>query len=385
MNAKTYERLQDISYQFKRQHFIAMPGSTYENPRDVQVGHTYQVVDHLMVIHAGWRRGAPGINKSCGIAIMIQKPYFVKDDVKLIDPGPADLRGRVLAVRITKGNFLDVTLFCLYFPPKPSRAADQKRWLDTCLRIIQWFDQALSECRGRSTPVLMTDLNDFFTQNHINNDDLTVGPFITSRQRRQGPADLLARTLRKHDMAVLTTHKSTPPTYIGITGNGSHIDHIGVPTALVSECSDTVRVLTNQAKAVQATPYCIDHRPVGFLLPVTLPILKKPKAELQWDSKLIAEAMKTGKDRAACLLDIQTSLLEHEAAFETYRADPTPERQNKLLIEIITANGLKYYSLKSEIDEQQEKDRKENRRLLGVRRAIMQDFPSDTPSHSPHQ
>ena len=95
--------------------------------------------------------------------------------------------------------------------------------------------------------------------------------------------------------------------------------------------------------------------------------------------------MKTGKDRAACLLDIQTSLLEHEAAFETYRADPTPERQNKLLIEIITVNGLKYYSLKSEIDEQQEKDRKEHRRLLGVRRVIMQDFPSDTPSHSPHQ
>ena len=82
--------------------------------------------------------------------------------------------------------------------------------------------------------------------------------------------------------------------------------------------------------------------------------------------------MKTGKDRAEGLTDIQASLLEHEAAFEIYRADPTPERQNKLFIEMISDSGLKYYSQKAEVNEQQQKDMKEHRKILGERREQMQ-------------
>ena len=109
---------------------------------------------------------------------------------------------------------------------------------------------------------------------------------------------------------------------------------------------------------------------------------------MQWDSKLIAEAMKTGKDRAPCLIDIQASLLAHDAAFETYRADPTPERQNKLFIVIMTPSWRKYYSQnysqKAEINEQQEQDRKEHRKLFGERRKITQNL-IDTPQHDAPQ
>jgi len=106
------------------------------------------------------------------------------------------------------------------------------------------------------------------------------------------------------------------------------------------------------------------------LVPISLPVHRKEKAELRWDNRLIADAMSKGTNRSECLTDISAALLEHEAAFGVYMTDPTPERHNKLLIEIIKHNGLKYYSAKAAINPAQEADRKLFNELLAERRAI---------------
>ena len=79
MHASSFERLQDISTHFFRQHIIALNGDKYENPKDVSVGHTKAFVQNHFVIRAGWTRGAHFSNKSCGVSIMLCKKTFITE------------------------------------------------------------------------------------------------------------------------------------------------------------------------------------------------------------------------------------------------------------------------------------------------------------------
>ena len=153
MHASTYERLQDISTHFSRQHIIALNGDKYEIPRDCTVGHTKAIVQNHLVVRAGWSRSAEYANKSCGVSIMLCKRTFTVTDVKAIDVGPLDLRGRVLAVRVKKGSTLDITAINMYYPPRPSRTVDKKRWTDTIKAMNKWLVGVMDAARERTTPI----------------------------------------------------------------------------------------------------------------------------------------------------------------------------------------------------------------------------------------
>ena len=380
MNAKTFERLDDISTHFRLHQFIALNGTTYQIPSDVIVGHTQTTVENHIVIQVGWAKRSQHTNKSCGVSLLIDRRLFAPQDIKAIDVGPISLRGRVMSVRIKKANHFDATVINMYFPPCPSRTVDRVLWLETTKLLFDWLETTLSECRGRTTPIIMCDLNDKFVQAHKTDGIITVGDFI-STGKSNGSAERFKRILKKHDLAVLTTHAATPPTYVGSSGSGSRIDHVAIPSPLIAEAKSRLKVVVEYGKAVQATPYCTDHRPVSFIVPMSLPVAKTPKAELRWDSNLIADAMKTGRNRSQCLQDIEASLLEHEAAFRMYRADQTPERHNKLLIEIINTKALKYYSAKASVNPEQEEDRKTRKELLSRRRESMKQF-LETPAEN---
>jgi len=213
---------------------------------------------------------------------MLCKRTFTVTDVKAIDVGPLDLRGRVLAVRVKKGSTLDITAINMYYPPRPSRTVDKKRWTDTIKAMNKWLVGVMDAARERTTPILMCDLNDQFTAEHTPNNanDITVGPCINKHHKSSGAATLLAKILKRFDMSVLTTHRHLPPTYKGTRGTGSWIDHAAIPTALISESKDYLKVFVRLVIPVQATIHCIDHRPVAFLVPISLPVHRKEKAEL---------------------------------------------------------------------------------------------------------
>eukprot|EP00972_Heterocapsa_arctica_P064042 9448926-Heterocapsa_arctica.AAC.1 len=97
-------------------------------------------------------------NKSAGVSILVRRSLIKGKHLNVLDSGPPEIAGRVLATR-WKGPTFDYTIMAMYFPPKGATMST-KDWRKCVDLMIGWARQQLQRAPHRSTPIIGVDLND---------------------------------------------------------------------------------------------------------------------------------------------------------------------------------------------------------------------------------
>ena len=216
-------RLQEISHEFKKHDVVALIGS-----------HTkaYEAIVKQRLIHHtaykwGWSRGR-WTNRAAGITIMLGKQWKEASVVRLWVP-PAGLAGRGAAMRIRQGK-LDLTILALYFPPRAGGVYKQ------CVeRVMDFAQSVMRELPGRTTPVVLMDLNDGMGKEVVGGFErpipsTAVGDACRSVEHWAGHS--MREFAEEHDMVVVDSFYHTGPTYYG-AGTKSYTDHILLPQGVL--------------------------------------------------------------------------------------------------------------------------------------------------------
>ena len=112
------------------------------------------------------------------------------------DTSPPRLQGRAGAVRLRNWQE-DVTAIVIYWPPKPQDMSSRASYVETLYGLAEWLRKTLQDTHKRSTPYIMTNLN-----------DLMEDPAVTgnlSPEREEHAVTLFRDMLQDEGMAVINT------------------------------------------------------------------------------------------------------------------------------------------------------------------------------------
>eukprot|EP00971_Amphidinium_carterae_P352729 6492717-Amphidinium_carterae.2 len=109
--------------------------------------------------------------KSCGVEILLRRSRFKPRHVKKIWSAPANMQGRVGALRL-KSSLFDFTVFTVYAPPEPQsdkgKAVTEAVW--------RFVEEVLAELPDRTVPIILCDAN-----GHVGQDTAKMAQFIRAQ------------------------------------------------------------------------------------------------------------------------------------------------------------------------------------------------------------
>jgi len=355
----TAYRLDEVSTVLRNVGMIAYPG-TGARAWQGEAHHAARAAFHH-TIHFGWERSRL-VTKACGCAVMLNKTWFAKKDIRRIIAAPEGLRGRGGVVYVSSGTVM-IAMMVLYFPPKPSKEGSSLAYRHTCEKLLMWAKGEYLRIPQRYTPVICMDLNSGL---RARPDSEAVGPFGADGENKCGQA--VHEWLDLVGLVAINTFYDCGNTFEGSAGS-SQIDYMCVPSSALPLVEWT-KTWRRSAQEGRSMPAVLDHIPVVMKMRMVPPIVLTPM-NARWDRAKLSQATLTGDGREEFLKDIQYELETHREAFEIYESRDVTTGHSALLMEMIKRAGLRHFSQQPPRNEKLEKMNDEKWKLLKARRSIL--------------
>ncbi|CAK0846868.1 unnamed protein product [Prorocentrum cordatum] len=324
----TAYRLDEVSAVLRNVGIIGLPGTGVRSWQG-EAHHAASAPYHHTV-QFGWARSRL-VTKACGCAIMINKTWFAKKDLRQI----------------------------------PSKGGNVKVYKDTCDQLLRWAKQEFLNIPQRYTPVICMDLNSSLVAK-ANSD--VVGAFGAEPESVCGSA--VHEWLSTVGLIAINTQYDCGHTFEGTNGT-SQIDYVCIPAAAAPLVSWT-KAWRRSAQAGGSMPAVLDHIPIVLKMKMAPPIVLTP-LRVRWGRAKLSQAALTGEGREAFLDELQYELQSHRASFEVLESREVTTGHASLLMSMIRTTALKHFSQAPASNELVDRMTNEKWRMLKARRTLLGD------------
>ena len=114
MNA-TGLRMQSIQHEFRFYNVIGLCGTARMTEQHEAQYRSYRLKNHT-VFDWGWQKRTPGINKSCGVTLLIDRATLPNKCLNAVYSPPRSMQGRAGAVRYKTAS-QDLCIVAMYLAP----------------------------------------------------------------------------------------------------------------------------------------------------------------------------------------------------------------------------------------------------------------------------
>ena len=159
LRARRACRLRDISTRRIDVHGLTWTRLPFYRPWDGSA-HKSGVAQHGRHFGVGWGCEQTRFsNMFAGVSILVNKGSWKPRNVVRTCDAPPRLQGRAGVIRLRNWQE-DITAIVMYWPPQPPDASSPATYAGTLFRLSRWLGKTLQNTPERSTPNIMTDLND---------------------------------------------------------------------------------------------------------------------------------------------------------------------------------------------------------------------------------
>ena len=220
--------------------------------------------------------------------------------------------------------------------------ARRKVQLMASRQLMDWMRTRLSSWPRRVFTIAAGDLNSGVGtfRDGTKAECASVGEFHNASQNEA--ADNFVEMSISLELGVLNTlWRTGGPTYCGLAGHRSTIDHFLVPLS-GSECVKKVVTCWKLGRKLQLTR---DHLPVLVLHALRMRRVGQKQQRTRWDSDRIAIALQQGsEERESFLKELDENLLEQSWKFEKTFTAPAADDSWELWIQTMVETGKKFFA-----------------------------------------
>ena len=150
--ANSHNRIRSICSELRNTHIIGLPG-TGKMHNTHGSSYTIRRSGPFCCFEWGWAKKQAGINKSCGVSLLIARDVLPNKCINHIYSPPISRQGRVGAVRYKTAR-LDICIIVIYLAPNVNNVSS-----DINKRVLAWVQKLISKIGTRVTLVCCTDAN----------------------------------------------------------------------------------------------------------------------------------------------------------------------------------------------------------------------------------
>ena len=344
MQANTVDRINHIAYHTKNFDVTVLVGTKVPHAKYLKDDFSQRHTDcGSLVLDAGYGKGRY-TNKHTGISFILNGKTLRSNN--LVDKGAlkADAKGRAAFLRF-KARGGDFAILGIYYPPKPSKKAEEQRYLRACEIISDWIADVLRGLPAGCTPFIAVDLNDGIGKTRHNGllsyNETTVILERASRREKlfEGAGAHFRRICELFHLEVHTANRDHRDTWYSGDGRASSlIDYIAAPGSLHVRKAGQLSTLGNTLQHVEVNRK-VDHRPIFLSFYVGEDKSHfQPAPRQRWNFDLLMECLNNGKHKVALVQDTEecckTFMERHPGLLDQHTPDDLAEKLMEELVEI---------------------------------------------------
>jgi hypothetical protein len=147
-----HSRIISICSEFNEKHIIALPGTGKKHNKQGDA-YSFRKCGKFSCFEWGWAAKQAGINKSCGLCLLVSRKVLPNTCINHVYSPPMSLQGRVGAVRY-KTPKLDICIVVMYLAPSLNNTLSVIN-----KKVLAWVQDLMSKRGHRVAFVICTDAN----------------------------------------------------------------------------------------------------------------------------------------------------------------------------------------------------------------------------------